>query len=84
MDLYHRVILGSLIQGLRMRHHPVHYDFGTRYIHYELPPDVVQRLVDLHFVSGPSDLSGKVNEAGRWFRRTMREIDPGLPEQGLR
>jgi hypothetical protein len=84
MDLYHRVILGSLIQGLRMRHHPVHYDFGTRYIHYELPLDVVQRLVDLHFVSGPSDLSGKVNEAGRWFRRTMREIDPGLPEQGLR
>jgi predicted nucleotidyltransferase len=75
MDLYHRVILGSLMQVLRMRHHPIHYDFGTRYIHYELTPDVVRKLVDLHFVADRNDLSAKVKDAERWFRRTMGEID---------
>ena len=83
MDLYHRVILGSLMQSLRMRYHPVHYDFGTRYVHYELPADVVRRLVDLHFVGDPSDLPGKFAEAERWFRETIRGIDPDLLEQRL-
>ena len=83
MDLYHRVILGSLMQSLRMRYHPVHYDFGTRYVHYELPADVVRRLVDLHFVCDPSDLPGKFAEAERWFRETIRGIGPGLPDQQL-
>lgn len=83
MDLYHRVILGSLIQSLRMRYHPIHYDFGARYIHYELPDDVVRKLKELHFVSGEGDLAGKVKDAERWFRRTMGEIDPDRLGQQL-
>ena len=66
-----------------MQYHPIHYDFGTRYIHYELPADVVKRLVDLHFVGGQNDLSGKVRKAERWFRETIGGIDPGLPEKQL-
>ncbi len=46
-----------------MQYHPIHYDFGTRYVHYELPADVVQRLVDLHFVGDRCELPGKVKEA---------------------
>jgi hypothetical protein len=83
MDIYYRVILGSLMKSLRMRYHPIHYDFRTRYVHYELPPDVVGKLVDLHFVSDPKELPGKVEEAERWFRKTMREIDPDLLERQL-
>ena len=83
MDIYYRIILGSLMQGLRMRYNPVHYDFGTRYIHYELPPDVVKELVELHFIAGREDLMGKVKDAERWFRRTIGEIDTGDLEQRL-
>lgn len=83
MDLYHRIILGSLVQGLRMRYYPVHYDFGTRYIHYELPPEVVKRLLDLHFVCDREDLLRKVKDARRWFHRTVDEIDTGDLEQHL-
>jgi hypothetical protein len=83
MDLYRRLTLGSLMQSLRMLYHPAHYDFGTRYIHYELPADVVQRLVDLHFVAEQGDLPGKVKEAEQWFRETMRGIDPGLLERKI-
>jgi predicted nucleotidyltransferase len=75
MDVYYRVILASLMQSLRMRHHAVHYDFGTRYIHYELPGKVVERLVALHFVRDESDLAGKVEEARRWFCDTVAGID---------
>jgi hypothetical protein len=82
MDLYHRVILGSLMQSLRMRYNPIHYDFTTRYIHYELPDDVVQKLVDLHFVPDPGELSNNVKFAKEWFRRTMSEIDPDLLLRG--
>jgi hypothetical protein len=76
MDIYYRVILGSLTQSLRMLHSPLHFDFGTRYVHYELPPEVARRLVDLHFVRDQSDLPGKVEEARRWFRETIASVDP--------
>jgi hypothetical protein len=76
MDIYYRVILGSLTQSLRILHNPVHFDFGTRYVHYELPPEVVGRLAGLHFIRDESDLPGKVEEARRWFRETIASVDP--------
>lgn len=83
IDLYYRIILGSLLESLRMRHHPIHYDFGARYIHRELPGEVVQELVGLHFVKDQSDLADKVGRAERWFRDTIAGIDPNLLEQRL-
>jgi hypothetical protein len=76
VDLYHKMILGSLIEGLRMRYHAVHYDFGTRYIHYELPAGVVQELTDLHLVAGESDLVRKLARAKQWFRDTISGVEP--------
>ena len=76
VDLYHRLVLGSLIESLRMRYHPFHYDFGSRYVHYELPPEVVGRLVKFHFISNETDLRAKVAEAGRWFCHTIADITP--------
>jgi hypothetical protein len=76
VDLYHRLVLGSLTESLRMRYHPFHYGFGSRYVHYELPHEVVGRLVKFHFVSNETDLRAKVQEAGRWFRETVVGITP--------
>jgi hypothetical protein len=57
-----------------MQHHPIHYNFGTRYIHRELPAEVVRDLVDLHFVKDENDLAGKVRRAERWFRDTIAAV----------
>jgi hypothetical protein len=84
VDLYHRLVLGSLTESLRMRYNPVHYDFGSRYLHYELPPEVVGRLVALHFVSDEADLRGKVAEAEGWFRDTVAGISPESLRTSLR
>jgi hypothetical protein len=76
MDLYHRLVIGSLTEVLRMRYHAVHYDFGTRYVHYELPDDVVRDLVELCFVANQRDLARKLRRARNWFRDTISSIDP--------
>ena len=74
-DLYHNLILGMLVEALRIKHNPVHYDFKMRYVHYELPPEVVERLVNLHFVKSMKDLQEKYRAAKAWFLKTMSEID---------
>jgi CheY-like chemotaxis protein len=75
IDLYHNLILGMLVEALRIKHNPVHYDFKMRYVHYELPPEVVEILVNLHFVKNMEDLQEKYREAKAWFLKTMSEID---------
>jgi len=75
IDLYHVVTLGSLVEVLRMKHNPLHYDFKMRYVHYELPPEVVRKLEHLYFVKDKSDLEGKYQEAINWFNEIIPEID---------
>jgi len=73
-DLYHRVTYGSLVDALRIKHSPLHFDFKTRYIHYELPRDVTERLERLYFVSDVEDLQEKYDEASAWFREIAKTL----------
>jgi hypothetical protein len=74
IDLYHRLTLAFLIEALRIEHNPVHHDFKTRYVHYEFPSEVIERLERLHFVKDEDDLQEKYDEATDWFYKTMKEI----------
>lgn len=74
LDLYRVLVLGSLIEILRMRHRPAHYAFGIRYVHSELPADSVQRLERLAFVRDADDLRAKIPEALRWFREAIEQV----------
>jgi len=58
-----------------MKHGPVHYDFRMRYVHRELPPEVLRRLERLAFVRDPDDLAAKYEEALAWFREAIGAID---------
>jgi hypothetical protein len=73
-DLYHRVVYGSLVDALRIKHSPMHHDFRTRYIHYELPRKVTARLQNLYFVGDVRDLQRKYDEASEWFREVAKTI----------
>jgi hypothetical protein len=84
LDLYHLLTLATLVEALRIKHNPVHYDFKMRYVHYELPQDVVQRLEDLYFVSNKEDLQKKYREAVEWFHKLMSTIDEGNVERLIR
>jgi hypothetical protein len=74
-DLYHSFTIAMLTEALRIKHSPIHYDFKTRYIHYELSPEAVKELQNLCFVKNTTDLQKKYDQATKWFRRIMLEID---------
>jgi len=74
LDYYRSIVLGSLVEALRIRHKPVHYDFKMRYIHYELPAQVIEKLKHLSFVRNMSDLRDKNHEAIRWFYQAIADI----------
>jgi predicted nucleotidyltransferase len=72
LDLYHTFTFGSLVEALRIKHTPFHFDFRTRYMHHELPKKLVTRLEQLAFVESARDLQAKYDEATRLFHETVR------------
>lgn len=75
IDLYHALTLATVVEALRIRHNPVHYNFKMRYIHYELPSDTTEKLKHFYFVKDEKDLQEKYGEAVRWFKETMSKIN---------
>ena len=73
VDLYHRLVLPTLVQLLRMKYNLPHSDFGTRHVHSELPDEVLSRLVDLHFTEDEQGLLRKHSEARRWISELLSE-----------
>ncbi len=74
VDFYH-MLLAWLVEALRIRYYPLHSDFKMRYIHYELPADMVKKLKRLYFVVDEGDLQEKYNELVRWFPKVISEIE---------
>ena len=81
VDLYSRLVLGSLVEALRMKYDPLRYNFGPRYLRFYFPEDVVTRLTNLYFVKDGEDLRRKYELAERWFRETADEIDRQMQSQ---
>jgi len=74
LESYRGIVLQGLVEALRMRYGPHHYNFRMRYVYQELPPDVIHRLEDLAFVKDPDDLAGKCKKALAWFNEALREV----------
>jgi hypothetical protein len=72
---YMGLTLRPLVEVLRIRYKPSHYNFGTRYLYAELPAEVVAQLEPLFFVSSPAELTAKRDEAERLFYETVDAID---------
>lgn len=72
---YYGLVPASLVEILRMKYQPLHYDFKTRYLHYELPPKVVSRLKGFFYVRDEKDLRRKHRAAVRWFRELADGLD---------
>jgi len=75
IDLYHGLTLATLVEALRIKYNPIHYNFKMQYIHHELPSEVIEKLEHLYFVKDAKDLQEKYYEAIKWFNRTMQEIN---------
>jgi hypothetical protein len=84
IDLYHRLVLDSLVDALRILHSPAHFDFKVPYLHHDLPVEVHERLHVLFFVADGDDLRHKYHDASQWFRQTLAEINLMEVEAKLR
>lgn len=67
LAFYHAFTLAPLVELLRIRHAPFHYNFRTRYLHYDLPEGVVAQVQQLYFVTDLDDLLRKQRQAEEWF-----------------
>ena len=74
IELYRGLTLAALVEALRMKHGPLHYDFKTSYVHHELPIETVSSLERLYFVKDPDDLKRKYRRATKWFEEAISEI----------
>jgi len=75
IEWYYAFTLAPLVEVLRIKHNPFHYDFRMRYIHRELPPETIKKLEQFYFVKEESDLQQKYYEAVKWFQEIVFQID---------
>ncbi|MCC7020099.1 MAG: hypothetical protein IT332_10115 [Ardenticatenales bacterium] len=75
VSFFHGLTLRPLVTLLGLRHRPLRFDFGNRYLHADLPPADAARLADLFCVRDLTDLADKHNAACRWFHALARELD---------
>ncbi|MBN1233364.1 MAG: hypothetical protein JXA60_08435 [Candidatus Coatesbacteria bacterium] len=71
VDFYYNFALNSLIIALRIIHTPFHYNFRTKYIHYELPDDIIKKLSSLYFIKDEKDLKEKFEKARKWTNKLL-------------
>lgn len=74
LNFYHNFTLKPLVEVLRIPHEPTRHGFYTRYIYYDMPPEIIKRLEKLFFVRDGDDLLAKRQEAEEWFYDTLDQI----------
>ena len=84
IDTYHILTLASLVEALRITYNPLHHDFKMRYIHYEIPSEVIKKLKRLYFVESEKELQEKYHEATEWFQKITSQIDQRMIERKVR
>lgn len=78
LTFYHSFTLRPLVTLLRIKYQPARYQFHTRYLYYDLPPEVIAKLEPLFFVTSGADLRVKRAAAEQLFYRTLAQLDPAL------
>ena len=68
-------ILRPLVDLLRMRHDPRHFDWGMRYLDSDLPRETHARLMPLFFSADAKALLSHLTEARSWLESELAEID---------
>jgi len=74
LSFYQGFTLRPLVEFLRIKHTPFHYNFHTRYLYYELPREIVEKLEPLFFIKDADDLRAKREEAEWWFHALLSEL----------
>lgn len=75
LSFYMSYAMRPLIELLRIKYCPYHYNFHTYYIDYELAPEIAKRLRTLFFVTEPQKIRSFLPEVERWFMEEIESVD---------
>jgi hypothetical protein len=84
ISFYMNYTLRPLVEALRIRHCPIRFFYSTRYVHYDLPPEIVARLETLYFPKDTQTMEKYREEAEAWFWEVLDEIDLEEVRKNLR
>lgn len=71
---YNSYVLRPLIELLRIKYGPQeHYNFATRYVQYEFPPDILKRLQGLYFCKDGEELKKNYEEGVKWIEELIND-----------
>ena len=73
LEFYYRMSLDPLVEILRIKYKPYHYNFRTRYVYYDLPEEIVEKLEGFYFIPDKKELLDKHQEVISWFNQLMKE-----------
>lgn len=71
---FNRFSVTPLLELIRIKHNPIRYNFNTRYVYYDLPKDIVERLEKFYFLKDAEDIEKKHVEVVEWFDELIREM----------
>jgi hypothetical protein len=74
LSFYQSMMLGPLVESLRMLHDPNRYNFGPRYLVHYLPGDMHRKLEELFFVGSMEDIAGKKEKALEWLNENIAKL----------
>ncbi|MFZ5817369.1 MAG: nucleotidyltransferase domain-containing protein [Bacillota bacterium] len=74
LSFYQGVLVGRLVEALRIRYSPWRYNFGLRYLREDLPAPVYAQIRSLVYVAGPEELPAKKERALSLLRETLAEL----------
>ena len=76
---YQAFCLRPLTELLRIQHDPWRHDFDVRYLRYDLPAPIRERLWRLYFVSDLNQLLHHHAEAQSWLQTVFAELEATPP-----
>jgi hypothetical protein len=74
LAFYRSFSLYPLVELIRIKYDPYRYNFKTRYLYYNFPEDIVEKLEELFFISDSKDLKGKHEICIDWFNKLFDEL----------
>ncbi len=75
---YWSFTLSPLVEMLRIKYSPFHWNFGSRYLAKHLPKDIADKLQLLYYVKDIEDLKAKNVEARAWLVTAVDEAEQSL------
>ena len=72
---FYQALLRMLIELAGMLHRPDRFDFGWRYLHHDLPPDLQATLTDLACAANLDALAARLPRADALHRELSRALD---------